>query len=190
MPSKFHCAFTSLHYGLPSLRLCLSVSRLARSSPSPSQDSSFAVRQRQDLTSRLGHSDPLRYCHLSYWSHCGDISRSIPGLGSHQFVSFSVLLFSECPNICSSGMWGCIPMILLRSTVALMWTAISVVQAGGFLENMISAIWPKFPTWNHLPADANITSAGILCIILYWFIQTAVSLQRIDKLRCESITNT
>jgi NCS1 family nucleobase:cation symporter-1 len=95
-----------------------------------------------------------------------------------------------------SGMWGCMPMIFLRSTVALLWTAISVVQvctllriiaslvltltsrfkAGGFLENMISAIWPKFPTWNHLPASANITSASMLCVVIYWFIQTYVSM--------------
>jgi cytosine/uracil/thiamine/allantoin permease len=59
-------------------------------------------------------------------------------------------------------------MILLRSTIALMWTAISVSQAGGFLENMIS--WPNFPTWNLLPASANITSAGILCVVIYWAI--------------------
>jgi nucleobase:cation symporter-1, NCS1 family len=87
-------------------------------------------------------------------------------------------------------------MIFLRSTVALLWTAISVVQAsslprlieslalkqtsrfqaGGFLENMISAIWPKFSSWNHLPESANITSAGILTVVLYWFIQTYVSM--------------
>jgi NCS1 nucleoside transporter family len=64
-----------------------------------------------------------------------------------------------------------------------MWTAISVVQAGGFLENMISAIWPKFQTWNHLPASANITSAGILSVVLYWGIQTYVSMLPIRKLR-------
>ena len=79
-------------------------------------------------------------------------------------------------NFFSSGMWGCVPMIFLRSTVALMWTAISVVQAGGFLENMISAIWPRFQHWNHLPASANITSAGILSVVLYWCIQTYVSM--------------
>jgi NCS1 family nucleobase:cation symporter-1 len=83
----------------------------------------------------------------------------------------------------SFGMWGCIPMIFLRSTVALLWTAISVVQAGGFLENMISAIWPKFSSWNHLPESANITSAGILTVVLYWFIQTYVSMLPIKKLR-------
>lgn len=74
-------------------------------------------------------------------------------------------------------------MIFLRSTVALLWTAISVVQAGGFLENMISAIWPKFQTWNHLPASANITSSGILSVVIYWGVQTYVSMLPIKKLR-------
>jgi NCS1 family nucleobase:cation symporter-1 len=51
-----------------------------------------------------------------------------------------------------------------------------IFKAGGFLENMISAIWPKFPTWNHLPESANITSAGILTVVIYWGIQTYVSM--------------
>jgi len=90
------------------------------------------------------------------------------------FYSYAChLIFSQ---FFFSGMWGCVPMIFLRSTVALMWTAISVVQAGGFLENMISAIWPRFQHWNHLPASANITSAGILSVVLYWGIQTYVSM--------------
>jgi hypothetical protein len=49
-------------------------------------------------------------------------------------------------------------------------------KAGGFLENMISAIWPKFQHWNHLPASANITSAGILSVVIYWGVQTYVSM--------------
>jgi NCS1 family nucleobase:cation symporter-1 len=74
-------------------------------------------------------------------------------------------------------------MIFLRSTVALMWTAISVVQAGGFLMNMISAIWPKFQTWNHLPESANISSALMLSVVIYWCVQTYVSMLPIKKLR-------
>jgi NCS1 family nucleobase:cation symporter-1 len=77
----------------------------------------------------------------------------------------------------------------------MLWTAISVVQvssllyhlvivlstclrlkAGGFLENMISAIWPKFPNWNRLPPGANITSSLMVCVIIYWLIQTFVSI--------------
>jgi nucleobase:cation symporter-1, NCS1 family len=81
-----------------------------------------------------------------------------------------------------------------------MWTAILTVQAGNFLQRCIEAIWPsfiKFP--NHLPASAGIdcklhttqssinadveTAAGLLCVFLYWFIQTALALMPISKLR-------
>jgi len=58
--------------------------------------------------------------------------------------------------------------------VALMWTAILTVQAGAFLQRMIEAIWPSFINFpNHLPANAGITSAGILCFMLYWMLQTS-----------------
>lgn len=57
-----------------------------------------------------------------------------------------------------------------------MWTAILTVQAGAFLQRMIEAIWPSFINFpNHLPANAGITSAGILCFMLYWILQTRKS---------------
>ncbi|KIM73717.1 hypothetical protein PILCRDRAFT_828851 [Piloderma croceum F 1598] len=108
---------------------------------------------------------------------CGFVVSLTGRIAATYHVPFPVIVRS------SFGMWGCIPMIFLRSTVALMWTAISVVQAGGFLENMISAIWPRFQTWNHLPMSANITSSGILSVVLYWGIQTYVSMLPIKKLR-------
>jgi NCS1 family nucleobase:cation symporter-1 len=65
-----------------------------------------------------------------------------------------------------------------------MWTAILTVQAGAFLQRMIEAIWPSFIHFpNHLPENAGITSAGILCFMLYWLIQSGLSLMRIEKLR-------
>ena len=55
-----------------------------------------------------------------------------------------------------------------------MWTAILTVQAGDFLQRMIEAIWPSFINFpNHLPANAGITSAEILCFMLYWVLQTS-----------------
>jgi len=108
---------------------------------------------------------------------CGFVVSLTGRLAATYHVPFPVIVRS------SFGMWGCIPMIFLRSTVALMWTAISVVQAGGFLENMISAIWPKFQIWNHLPLSSNITSGGILTVVLYWGVQTYVSMLPIKKLR-------
>ena len=66
----------------------------------------------------------------------------------------------------------------------MMWTAILTVQAGGFLQCCIEAIWPSFKRFpNHLPENAGITSAGLLCFFLYWFLQTGLSLMPIEKLR-------
>ena len=56
--------------------------------------------------------------------------------------------------------------------------------AGAFLQRMIEAIWPSFIHFpNHLPENAGITSAGILCFMLYWIIQTSLAVMPIHKLR-------
>ncbi|KAJ2895360.1 hypothetical protein MKZ38_006631 [Zalerion maritima] len=82
------------------------------------------------------------------------------------------------------GMYGSLPMICIRAFVALMWTAILTVQAGAFLQRCLEAIWPSFINFpNKLPESANVTSAELLCIFLYWFVQTALSLMPIHKLR-------
>ncbi|KAF1842420.1 uncharacterized protein K460DRAFT_409836 [Cucurbitaria berberidis CBS 394.84] len=82
------------------------------------------------------------------------------------------------------GMYGSFPAICIRAFVALMWTAILTVQAGNFLQRCIEAIWPSFIHFpNHLSKDAGIDSAGILCVFLYWFMQTALALMPISKLR-------
>lgn len=58
------------------------------------------------------------------------------------------------------------------------------VQAGDFLQQCLNAIWPSFINFpNHLPDNAGITSAGLLCFFLYWFIQSFLSLMPIGKLR-------
>jgi NCS1 family nucleobase:cation symporter-1 len=47
----------------------------------------------------------------------------------------------------------------------MMWTAILCVQAGGFLQNCIEAIWPSFRDFpNHLPADAGIDCKSHLAV--------------------------
>ena len=81
-------------------------------------------------------------------------------------------------------MYGSYPAICLRAFVAAMWTAILCVQAGAFLQNCIEAIWPSFERFpNHLPENAGITSAGLLCFFLYWIAQTCLALMPIEKLR-------
>ncbi|KAF2453304.1 permease for cytosine/purines, uracil, thiamine, allantoin-domain-containing protein [Lineolata rhizophorae] len=82
------------------------------------------------------------------------------------------------------GMYGSLPAICIRAFVALMWTAILTVQAGAFLQRCLEAIWPSFINFpNHLPESAGITSAGLLCFFLYWFVQTSLALMPIQKLR-------
>jgi nucleobase:cation symporter-1, NCS1 family len=61
------------------------------------------------------------------------------------------------------GMYGSYLTIVLRAFVAAMWTAILCLQAGDFLGNCITAIWPSFERFpNHLPESAGITSGGLL----------------------------
>ena len=82
------------------------------------------------------------------------------------------------------GMYGSFPIICIRAFVALMWTAILTVQAGEFLQRALEAIWPSFIDFpDHLPKSGGISSAGLLCFMLYWIIQTALSLMPIKKLR-------
>jgi NCS1 family nucleobase:cation symporter-1 len=99
-------------------------------------------------------------------------------MGATYHVPFPVIIRSIF------GMYGSFPMICIRSFVAMMWTAILTVQAGAFLQRMIEAIWPSFINFpNHLPANAGITSAGLLSFFLYWFLQSFLSLMPIEKLR-------
>ncbi|KAF2672665.1 hypothetical protein BT63DRAFT_396391 [Microthyrium microscopicum] len=82
------------------------------------------------------------------------------------------------------GMYGSFPAICIRAFVAMMWTAILCVQAGNYLQRMIEAIWPSFIHFpNHLPANAGIDSAGLLCFFLYWFLQTFLMMMPIEKLK-------
>lgn len=64
------------------------------------------------------------------------------------------------------------------------WTAITTVQGGGYLQNMVTAIWPSYANFhNALPASANITSGALLMVFLYWGIQTSVSILPMYRLR-------
>ncbi|KAL8243967.1 hypothetical protein R6Q59_010225 [Mikania micrantha] len=99
-------------------------------------------------------------------------------MGATYSVAFPVLVRSIF------GMYGSYPVICLRAFVAAMWTAILCVQAGDFLGNCITAIWPSFEYFpNHLPESAGITSAGLLTFFLYWIIQTILACMPIKKLR-------
>jgi nucleobase:cation symporter-1, NCS1 family len=99
-------------------------------------------------------------------------------MGAKYSIPFPVIVRSVF------GMYGSFPAICIRAFVALMWTAILTVQAGAFFQRCVEAIWPSFINFpNRLPESANVTSAGLLCIFLYWFIQTGLALMPIEKLR-------
>ncbi|CAL8583633.1 hypothetical protein XPA_009253 [Xanthoria parietina] len=99
-------------------------------------------------------------------------------MGAQYSISFPVLVRSIF------GMYGSYFAITVRAFVAAMWTAILCVQAGAFLQCCIEAVWPSFKQFpNHLSADAGITSAGLLCLVIYWIFQTLLALMPIQKLR-------
>ncbi|KAL5118035.1 hypothetical protein ACEQ8H_004021 [Pleosporales sp. CAS-2024a] len=99
-------------------------------------------------------------------------------MGATYAVPFPVIIRSIF------GMYGSIPAICIRSFVELLWTAILNVQGGNFLQRCIEAIWPSFIHFpNHLSENAGIDSAGLLCIFLYWLLQTGLALMPIQKLR-------
>lgn len=109
---------------------------------------------------------------------CSFVITATGKMGATYAVSFPVVIRSVF------GMYGSYPMICIRSFVAMMWTAILTVQAGEFLQRCVEAIWPSFINFpNHFDPNGPITSAGLLCFFLYWFIQSGLSLMPIEKLR-------
>lgn len=109
---------------------------------------------------------------------CSGVITLTAKMGAQYSIAFPVIVRSIF------GMYGSYFDICIRAFVAAMWTAILCVQAGAFLQNCIEAIWPSFKHFpNHLPANAGITSAGLLCFFIYWMFQTLLATMPIQKLR-------
>ncbi|KAK4939423.1 hypothetical protein LTR10_020320 [Elasticomyces elasticus] len=118
---------------------------------------------------------PITFCGFLLCSGALTLTGKI---GATYHIPFPVLVRSIF------GMYGSYPVIVLRAFVAAMWTALLCVQAGDFLDNCITAIWPSFANFpNHLPENAGITSASLLCFMLYWIFQTILACMPIRKLR-------
>ena len=72
----------------------------------------------------------------------------------------------------SWGFWGSYVAIISRAILAIFWFAIQTLNGGNTLRVMIGAIWPSFLTLpNGLPADAGITTNGMVSFFLFWLIQ-------------------
>ncbi|KAI0281859.1 cytosine-purine permease [Russula aff. rugulosa BPL654] len=72
----------------------------------------------------------------------------------------------------SFGFWfsyfGTISLIIL----SMFWFGVQTAIGSECVYQMLKAIWPSiahFP--NHLPANASITSSGLVCYFIYWCIQ-------------------
>lgn len=142
----------SLLCGRPSQLPCLSDSLPVKSSPVSLVTCHIALTYSNTILIAVTfagfficgvlHPLPLRYNPILIWSrsryrrqshgfHRCHISCPVPRNCQGLVVRESLLLLFVPGKLTSasiSGMWGCIPMIFLRSTVALLWTAISVVQ--------------------------------------------------------------
>ncbi|BFZ64920.1 hypothetical protein YB2330_006074 [Saitoella coloradoensis] len=84
----------------------------------------------------------------------------------------------------SWGYYGAYFPIICRTILALFWLAILTYQCGVIVEQMLIAIWPSFRHFpNHFPESAGVTSAGLIGIMVYWAIQTPISLIPVHKLK-------
>lgn len=92
-----------------------------------------------NITIRWLRSICPRYRRQSHWFHRCHLSCPIPRHCQKFIVRGFLFISLSCQSKASSnsGMWGCIPMIFLRSTVALLWTAISVVQVSKCLHIIV-----------------------------------------------------
>lgn len=87
-------------------------------------------------------------------------------IGARLHIAFPIL------NRSSFGFWLSYFSVISRVVLSLFWFGVQTYIGSESVYQMLKAIWPSiahFP--NHLPPNANITTSGMICFILYWFIQ-------------------
>ncbi|GAA5830586.1 hypothetical protein JCM11251_002522 [Rhodosporidiobolus azoricus] len=81
------------------------------------------------------------------------------------------------------GVYGTYLAVVCRSVAAIIWFGTQSYQGGQAVQVMLQAIWPSFINFpNHLPADAHVTSAMLLCFFIFWLIQLPLLHIHISKL--------
>lgn len=84
----------------------------------------------------------------------------------------------------SFGIRGSYFAVFIRGVVACIWFGTQSFQGGQCLQVMISAIWPQFNSFpNHLPLNAHVTSAQLLCFFLFILIQLPLLWLHVSSLR-------
>lgn len=72
----------------------------------------------------------------------------------------------------SFGTRGVFLALICRSVAAIIWAGTQTYQGGQCVQVMITAIWPSFRNFpNHLPLNANVSSAQLLCFFIFYLIQ-------------------
>ncbi|KAI0258157.1 NCS1 nucleoside transporter family [Gloeopeniophorella convolvens] len=99
-------------------------------------------------------------------------------VGARLHVPFPVL------NRSSFGFWLSYFSVVSRVVLSMFWFGIQTFVGSECVYQMLKAIWPSIAHLpNHLPPNANITTAGMLCYFLYWFIQFPFMLVSPQKIR-------
>ncbi|KIN95575.1 hypothetical protein M404DRAFT_1007353 [Pisolithus tinctorius Marx 270] len=87
-------------------------------------------------------------------------------IGARLHVAFPVL------NRSSFGFWFSYFTVFSRVILSMFWFDIHTYSGSQAIYQVLKAIWPSIARLpNHLPANANISSSGLLCYLLYWLIQ-------------------
>ncbi|KAL1658767.1 permease for cytosine/purines, uracil, thiamine, allantoin-domain-containing protein [Schizophyllum commune] len=98
--------------------------------------------------------------------------------GARLHVAFPVI------NRASFGFWLSYFPVVSRVVLAMFWFGIQTYVGSECIYQMLKAIWPstaRIP--NHLAADANITTSGMMCYFLYWLLQFPFMLVSPQKIR-------
>ncbi|KIJ61261.1 hypothetical protein HYDPIDRAFT_42834 [Hydnomerulius pinastri MD-312] len=99
-------------------------------------------------------------------------------IGARLHVAFPVL------NRSSFGFWFSYFTVFSRVILSMFWFGIQSYNGSQCVYQMLKAIWPSIARLpNHLSPNANITSSGLLCYLLYWLIQFPFMLLSPHKVR-------
>ncbi|KAH9945441.1 NCS1 nucleoside transporter family [Epithele typhae] len=99
-------------------------------------------------------------------------------IGARLHVGFPVL------NRSSFGFWFSYFSVISRVILSMFWFGIQTYTGSECVYQMLKAIWPSLARLpNHLPENANITTAGMMCYFLYWLIQFPFMLISPQKIR-------
>ncbi|KAI3615658.1 ncs1 allantoate transporter [Moniliophthora roreri] len=99
-------------------------------------------------------------------------------VGARLHIAFPVL------NRSSFGFWFSYFSVISRTVLAMFWFGIQTYTGSECVYQMLKAIWPstgRIP--NDLPEGANITTAGMMCYVIYWLIQLPLMLVSPQRIR-------